>query len=137
VTVTITLHGIKNCDSVKKARRWLDSRSVSYQFNDVREDGIATNQIDSWLGHCDANSLVNRRSTSWKNLAASEQDAINQLLEQLADEEADASSRKNAIAQLAERLATSPLLIKRPVVALDKKTVLIGFSEKQYESAID
>lgn len=132
----ITLHGIKNCDSVKKARRWLDTHSVNYRFNDVREDGIAANQICSWLRHCNADTLVNRRSTSWKNLASAEKDAINCLLEELA-ETAGASTRDKAVTQLAEMLALSPLLIKRPVAEIDKKTVLAGFNEKQYESVIN
>lgn len=132
----ITLHGIKNCDSVKKARRWLDTHSVNYRFNDVREDGIAANQICGWLRHCDAGTLVNRRSTSWKNLAKGEQDAINGLLEELT-ETTGASTTENAAKQLAEMLALSPLLIKRPVAEIDKKTVLAGFNEKQYESAIN
>ena len=125
----ITLHGIKNCDSVKKARRWLETNALDYQFNDVREDGIDAVRIADWLKHCDADQLVNRRSTSWKNLPPNQQDEIKYLLTQT---DADKSCRK-----LAKLLAANPLLIKRPVVVVNDQTLLIGFNQHQYESSLD
>ena len=66
--MTTTLYGIKNCDTVRKARRWLDDHNVDYQFHDVREQALAAEQLHSWLQEL-GDSLINKRSTTWKQLS--------------------------------------------------------------------
>lgn len=141
---TLTLHGIKNCDSVKKARRWLDTHHIDYTFNDVRDDGIDADLVYAWLRHSDAGTLVNRRSTSWKNLETKDKETVTQLIDALnSTEQSDTSSAL----QLASFLAHNPLLIKRPVVIknqinnqiknqISDQAPLIGFNEKQYSKTL-
>jgi len=66
----ITLYGISNCDTVKLARRWLDAHGIEYRFHDFRADGIEPAQVRAWLDELGWETLVNRRSTSWKQLDA-------------------------------------------------------------------
>ena len=93
----ITLYGIKNCDTVKKARKWLEARSIEYAFHDFREDGIEREQIKAWLDELGWETLVNRRSTSWKALDEDTRDTM------------DATSALEAILE-------QPTLIKRPLL---------------------
>ena len=109
----ITLYGIKNCDTVKKSRRWLDDNDVEYQFHDFRQDGLDKKQLNGWLEKLGWEYIVNKRSTTWRNLT---------------DEEKDITSN----AQAAKLLLANPTLIKRPVVE-SKKTVLVGFKEVEFK----
>jgi Spx/MgsR family transcriptional regulator len=93
----ITLYGIKNCDTVKKARKWLEQHSIEYNFHDFREDGINPEQVAAWLTQLGWETLVNRRSTSWKALAPEQREKM--------DEAA-------ALAAILEQ----PTLIKRPLL---------------------
>ena len=65
---TITLYGIKNCDSVKKSRKWLDKNSVEYTYHDFRLDGVEKSLIEEFLKNIEVGLLINKRSTSWKKL---------------------------------------------------------------------
>lgn len=107
-----TLYGISNCDTVRKARRWLDASHVEYHFHDVRQDGLAASVVESWLASQDWDTVVNRRSTSWKALSAAERDAM------------DSDHALQAILQ-------SPTLIKRPVLVGDD-VLEFGFSAARY-----
>ncbi len=109
----MTLYGIKNCDTVKKARRWLDDNKQQYQFHDFRVDGLDSKKLSSWLTQVDKLELLNRRSTSWRQL----------------DENDKADLSENNIKKL---LLANATLIKRPVLEFDKK-VHIGFSDKNYQ----
>ena len=109
----ITLYGIKNCDTVKKARRWLESNEVEYQFHDFRQDGLDKKQLTAWVENLGWESVVNKRSTTWRNLS---------------DEEKEISSNAKAV----KLLAANPTLIKRPVV-VKNKTLLIGFKEAEFQ----
>jgi arsenate reductase len=64
----ITLYGIKNCDTVKKARKWLDTHGIDYQFHDFREDGLDADVVARWVEELGWQNLLNRRSTSWRSL---------------------------------------------------------------------
>ena len=110
----LTLYGIKNCDTVKKARRWLDNQGVDYQFHDFRQDGLDKKLLDSWLKQLGWEAIVNKRSTTWRNLS---------------DKEKDISSN----AQAAKLLLANPTLIKRPVIQ-NSKTLLVGFKEADYQA---
>lgn len=108
----ITLYGIKNCDTVKKARRWLESHGIDYAFSDFREHGVESGQVDSWLQELGWENLVNRRSTSWKQLDVAVRESMDQ------------HSAATAILE-------NPTLIKRPLLDTGKERHL-GFSEQSY-----
>ena len=108
----ITLFGIKNCDTVKKARRWLDSEGISYQFHDFRIDGITTEQVTEWLNNVGPETLINKRSTTWKNLP-------------------DDDKQNVTIDQALSLIIEHPTLIKRPLLQ-DNNTIHLGFKESHY-----
>jgi len=109
----ITLYGIKNCDSVKKARRWLDERGIEYQFHDFRADGLSSESVQAWIEELGWETLINRRSTSWKQLTAQVRDSM------------DARSARDAILK-------QPTLIKRPLLDIGHARIT-GFSADSYE----
>lgn len=109
--MTCTLYGIPNCDTVKKARQWLDARGVTYRFHDLRADGLDAGRIQHWLAEAGSEVLVNRRSTTWKQL--------------------DETARQAATAGDTAVLIAHPTLIKRPVLeAADR--LAVGFSADEY-----
>ena len=63
-----TLYGIKNCDTVKKARKWLAERNIEFIFHDVRADGLELTQINRWIEKADWETVLNRRGTTWRKL---------------------------------------------------------------------
>lgn len=110
---TLTLCGIKNCDSVKKARKWLEANGIAYQFQDLRSDGLTKQQLLRWNASQGWETLLNRRGTSWRLLPQTVRDGI--------DEE-------SALAVMLE----NPTLIKRPVLELQDGSIHIGFNEEEY-----
>jgi Spx/MgsR family transcriptional regulator len=123
----ITVFGIKNCDSVKKARKWLEQHNLNYSFVDFRTDGIDAKTISTWISPSTINSLVNKRSTTWKNLNDADRDQISHWVNQIADNNTD------CISDLAQNLQAQPTLIKRPVVEHSKETT-IGFNANTYQN---
>ena len=109
----ITLYGIKNCDTVKKARRWLETHAIEYQFHDFRADGIEATDVAKWIDELGWEGLINKRSTSWKGLA-----------------EDVRSSMSNQTAQ--DAILAQPTLIKRPLLELGQQHH-VGFSAQQYQ----
>ena len=109
----ITLYGIKNCDTVKKARRWLEQQEIEYSFHDFRTDGLDEDQVRDWLQELDWQTLVNRRSTSWKALTPKQRETM------------DADS---ALAAIMEQ----PTLIKRPLLDTGHERHT-GFSVATYQ----
>ena len=107
----VTVYGIKNCDSVKKALAFFKKHNIDYQLIDFKEQGVTLSKIQEWLQHTDIKTLFNSRSTTYRTL---------KLKELNLDEQ-----------QKMEYLAKEPLLIKRPVVEFDGK-VLVGFNEVIY-----
>jgi len=108
----ITLYGISNCDTVKKARRWLDQRRLNYHFHDFRKDGLTAAQIKSWLSGQTWEALINKRGRTWRDLSDSEKQVSN-------------------AAQAVSLCCKYPTLIKRPVL-VSGKHVLIGFDPGRY-----
>jgi len=109
-----TLYGIKNCDTVSKARRWLEDHNIDYSFHDFRQDGIDEKLIESWYRQCNWETLVNKRSTTWKGL--------------------DEQLRKHFDKDAATRtMLEHPTLIKRPVLDHGRK-ILVGFKAEDYAS---
>jgi len=107
------LYGIPNCDTVKKARIWLEQQGIDYRFHDFRKDGLEAQQVQQWLDSLGWETLVNKRSTSWKAL--------------------DEDKRKNMDTESAKAaIIESPTLIKRPL--LDTGNSLnVGFKADQYQ----
>lgn len=110
----ITLYGIKNCDTVKKARRWLEDEGVEYRFHDFREDGLKAKQAKAWIEELGWEQLLNKRSTSWKALDAVTRDAMD-------DERA------------LEAVLEQPTLIKRPLLDTGHER-FTGFSAQRYQA---
>lgn len=107
------LFGIKNCDTVKKAKRWLENHNLDYHFIDVRQDGIDRKTLERWIDQIGWESLVNKRSTTWKSL--------------------DPEIRQNMDARnVTTTLLANPTLIKRPVLENDSE-VWVGFNEADYQ----
>ncbi len=112
------MYGIKNCDTVKKARRWLEENGIEYRFHDFRQDGLETNQVLQWTKQVDWQTLVNKRSTSWRNL----------------DEDSKQALSENTVVDL---LTANPTLIKRPVVEVKGKDgLMVGFNQNIYKEQL-
>ncbi|MES2825785.1 MAG: ArsC family reductase [Pseudomonadota bacterium] len=108
----IILYGIKNCDAVKKAREWLTKNKVNYHFHDFRADGLSKDKVNDWITEIGLEALVNKRSTTWKELTEAIKNNFNE---------------KNAAAIIVEQ----PTLIKRPL--LDTGThKYLGFKDLEY-----
>lgn len=111
---TLILYGIRNCDTVKKARAWLDRRGVEYRFHDYKVAGIDMARLDRWCGEVGWEALLNRAGTTYRKLPPSERDSINE---------------KRAMALM----LAQPSVIKRPVVEVGGRLV-VGFKPELYES---
>ena len=105
-----TLYGIKNCDTVKKARNWLDQNGIAYRFHDFRTDGLTPELLQHFAEHLDWNKLLNRSSTSWRQLSVEQQ--------------ADLTLEKSM-----QLMLDTPTLIKRPILDTGNKLIL-GFNAK-------
>jgi len=106
----LTVYGIKQCDTCRKALKWLEGQGIEHRFHDFRADGLQADLLQSWLGSPFTDKLVNRRSTTWRQLTDKQR--------QLGD------------GALLELLLQFPTLIKRPVFVTDK-IVAVGFNAKE------
>ena len=113
----ITLYGIPNCDTVKKARTWLTDQGFEYVFHDFKKQGLPEKALNSWLKALDWETVVNRKGTSWRKLSPDEQASVT-----------------NAVTAKPFLLA-NPSLVKRPVIEWQsvKGTVItVGYQPEQY-----
>lgn len=110
----ITLFGIKNCDTVKKAVQWLEQNDIAYTFRDVRQQPLSEAQVKQWLNHITADKLINKRSTSWRQLSEEQQQQV---------------SNADAIAAL---IVANPTLFKRPLVE-DSRGIHVGFKALEWQ----
>jgi arsenate reductase len=112
-----TLYGIKNCDTVKKARQWLDQNyGIAYQFHDYRTDGLTRAQLNDFAARVDWNTLINRNSASWRQLNPEQQNDL---------------TLEKAIALM----LNTPTLIKRPILDTGDK-LIIGFKADLYKTEL-
>ena len=109
----VTIYGIKNCDTMKKARAWLDGRGVAYQFHDYKTAGIARDQLEDWARKAGWETLLNRAGTTFRKLPDADKDGL---------------TEKKAIALM----IAQPSMIKRPVLDVGGK-LLVGFKPEQYD----
>ncbi|MCQ0030260.1 ArsC family reductase [Burkholderia glumae] len=112
--MTTVVYGIPNCDTVKKARSWLDDHDVAFDFHDFKKAGLTEAVIKGWLKDVPLEVLVNRRGTTWRALPD--------------EAKAAADSEAGAIALMLDK----PSVIKRPVVVVDGRVKAVGFVADQY-----
>ena len=112
--MAITIYGVKNCDTMKKARAWLDRKGVTYAFHDYKAEGIDRAHLDRWIDHAGWETVLNRAGTTFKKL----DDA----------DKADLDREKAIALMLAQ-----PSMIKRPVLEADGK-LIVGFKPEVYET---
>jgi arsenate reductase len=114
--MTITLFGIPNCDTVKKARVWLADHNIDFAFHDFKKQGLTTAEVNNWLKTQSWEVLVNKKGTTWRNLTDAQKAAV-----------VDAAS---ATALMVENTS----VIKRPVLVIDGKAVQVGFTDALYQA---
>lgn len=111
-----TLYGIKNCDTVKKARKWLDEHGVDYRFHDYRVDGLDLDLLHRFNAALGWETMLNKRSTSWRQL--------------------DETQKKHLNEQSALQLMLDiPTLIRRPILDTGEQ-MQIGFDAEHYQQAL-
>ncbi len=113
--MTVTIYGIRNCDTMKKARAWLDAHGVAYRFHDYKQDGIDKARLARWCGEAGWEVLLNRAGTTFRKLSDAEK--------------ADLDERRAIALMLAQ-----PSLIKRPVVETARR-IVVGFKPEIYAKA--
>jgi arsenate reductase len=114
--MTITLYGIKNCDTMKKARTWLDDHEVQYAFHDYKAAGIDPAVLAHWCSVVGWETLLNRAGTTFRKLPEQQKQGLNE---------------RKAISLM----GTQPSMIKRPVLEYGKR-LLVGFKPGDYEKAV-
>ena len=104
----ITVYGIKNCDTCRKALKWLAAEGIEHKFHDFRVDGLEASSLSDWVKAAGWEKLLNRRGTTWRKLSDAEKGGVDE-------------------AKAETLMAGNPTLIKRPVFETGEQ-VLVGFS---------
>ncbi|CAH1658411.1 Protein YffB [Hyphomicrobiales bacterium] len=112
----LSIYGIKNCDTMKKARSWLDDHGIAYTFHDYKADGIDSAHLKAWIKAVGWEKLLNRAGTTFRKLPEGER--------------ADLTEEKAMALMLSQ-----PSMIKRPVVTVGG-SLLVGFKPEEYEKAL-
>lgn len=108
----VKLYGIKNCDTVKKAQKWLLDHNIAFELHDYRSDGLSLAMLETFAAQLDWTVMLNRNSTSWRQLDASQKSGLD-------------------LEKALHLMLAMPTLIKRPILAYNG-TFLIGFKAGQY-----
>lgn len=111
---TLTVYGIPNCDSVKKARVWLSEHGLDYTFHDFKKQGVPEAELDRWMQACGWEAVLNRKGTTWRKLDAAVQAGV-----------VDATSAKAL-------MLTQASVIKRPVIAWPSGQTTVGFKPEHW-----
>jgi arsenate reductase (glutaredoxin) len=117
MTKSITIYGIKNCDTMKSARAWLDKHGVSYLFHDYKTAGIERERLEQWCSEVGWETLLNRAGTTFRKLPDKDKAAID---------------TKKAVALM----LSQPSMIKRPVLDLGGGKLLVGFAPEKYRAVV-
>ncbi|WP_461538357.1 ArsC family reductase [Spongorhabdus nitratireducens] len=112
----ITLYGIPNCDTMKKARRWLDANGIEYHFHNYKKDGIDSATLQNWCDALGWETVLNRRGTTWRRLPEADRESIDEA---------------SAIRLMQENTS----LIKRPILDAAGK-LSAGFSDADYTTTL-
>ena len=115
--MSITIYGIKNCDTMKKARAWLDTAGKAYAFHDYKTAGIDRARLEGWAKKVGWETLLNRAGTTFRKLPDKDKNGID---------------AKKAIALM----LAQPSMIKRPVLDLGRGKLLVGFAPESYNAAV-
>lgn len=116
--MSIAFYGIPNCDTVKKARKWLEAQAIGYTFHDYKKEGADRGALERWCDAVGWEVLLNRRGTTFRKLDDAAKNDID---------------RDKAIALMVEH----PSMIKRPVITVEENArLLVGFSESEWESVL-
>jgi len=110
------MYGIPNCDTIKKARTFLDSNNISYEFHDYKKRGITKDLLAKWCDSLGYENVLNRRGTTWRKL----------------DEKTKANITKDSAMLLMQEY---PSMIKRPLLDTGKN-LMLGFNQSEYESLL-
>ena len=113
----VTIYGIKNCDTMKKARAWLDKSGVEYAFHDYKTAGLDKRKLEGWAKKAGWEALLNKAGTMFRKLPDKDREGLT-----------EAKAIKLMLAQ--------PSMIKRPVLELTGGKLLVGFKPEQYEAAV-
>ena len=113
----ITIYGIKNCDTMKKARAWLDKHGVDYAFHDYKTAGIERAKLEGWAKKAGWETLLNRAGLTFKKLPDKDKESV--------------TERKAIALMLAQ-----PSMIKRPVLELPGGKLLVGFKPDEYAASL-
>ena len=115
--MSVTIYGIKNCDTMKKARAWLAKHGIDYAFHDYKTAGIDRAQLERWAKKVGWETLLNRAGTTFKKLPDKEKGGITQ-------------------AKALTLMLTQPSMIKRPVLEAGRGKLLVGFKPEQYAATL-
>lgn len=111
----LNVYGIKNCDTMKKAFRWLEDNQIDYQFHDYKKVGVAAEQAQAWVEKLGWENVINKRGTTWRKL--------------------DDTTKETMDAEQAVTLMQQqPSIIKRPLVEKEQE-IYLGFNAEQYAQA--
>ncbi|MDG9668267.1 ArsC family reductase [Hahella sp. CR1] len=113
--MSLKVYGISNCDTVKKARKWLEANSIEYTFHDFKKSGVPQDNLEAWLNAVGVETLVNKRGTTWRKLSDSDKSDI----------ESGAKTK--------ELLSEHSSVIKRPVIETPSGDIITGFTPSQLE----
>jgi arsenate reductase len=113
----VTIYGIKNCDTMKKARAWLDKAGVKYAFHDYKNAGIEKDKLERWARKAGWSVLLNKAGTTFKKLPEKDKEGLT-----------ESRAIKLMLAQ--------PSMIKRPVLELGGGKLLVGFKPEAYAAAL-
>ncbi|MEL6540833.1 MAG: ArsC family reductase [Pseudomonadota bacterium] len=119
--MTLHFYGIPNCDTVKKARKWLDANGLEYAFHDYKKEGADAGKVEGWIAAKGVDVVLNKRGTTYRKLSD--------------EEKAQGNDSHGAVTLLVQ----NPSMIKRPVVEHDNGSeggILIGFKEDEWSAAL-
>ena len=110
------MYGIKNCDTIKKARKWLEENNVVYEFFDYKKEGVSAELADTFVKDLGWESLINKRGTTWRNLPEEIKNNVDETIAK-------------------QLMIENPSIIKRPLLDTGTKKVL-GFKAEEYQTLI-
>lgn len=105
------IYGILNCDTIKKTVNWFKANKIPYEFHDYKQQGISSQLLKSWIKQVGIETVVNKKSTTWRELSAADQEIM--------------SDPRAAI----PLIISNPSIIKRPVIESGGKVIITGFNE--------
>lgn len=115
--MTITIYGIKNCDTMKKARAWLDKQGIEYAFHDYKTTGIDKERLEKWSKKAGWEVLLNKAGTTFKKLRDKDKEGLTE-------------------AKAIRLMLAQPSMIKRPVLELGGGKLVVGFKPETYAAAV-